>query len=99
MPIRGKRYAICVENRGAADLEVRKVYRVLHDKDAAAAGYMRVIDESGEDYLYPVGYFVSVELPPKAKRVLTATRHPAKPRSPSNKRLQRATARVARPGR
>jgi hypothetical protein len=99
MPIRGKRYAICVENRGAEDLEVRKVYRVLHDKEAAATGHMRIVDESGEDYLYPAGYFVSVELPPKAKRVLTATQRAAKQRSPSNKRLQRAAARVARPGR
>ena len=41
-----ERYAICVENRGAEDLEVRKVYRVLPDNDAAASGYTRVIDES-----------------------------------------------------
>jgi hypothetical protein len=99
MPIRGKRYAICVENRGAEDLEIRKVYRVLHDKDAAASGYTRVIDESGEDYLYPAGYFVSVELPPKAKRVLTATRHTPKRRRPASKPLQRVAARVARSGR
>ena len=99
MPIREKGYAICVENRGAEDLEVRKVYRVLHDKNAAATGYIRVIDESGEDYLYPADYFVSVELPQKARRVLTATRRLAKRRSSSNKPLQRAGARVARSGR
>src|SRR5258708_28299392 len=60
------------ENRGAEDLEIRKVYRVLHDKGAAATGYMRVIDESGEDYLYPADYFVSVELPQNAHRPWTA---------------------------
>ena len=49
MATREKGYALCVENRGAEDLEIRKVYRVLHDKGAAATGYMRVIDESGED--------------------------------------------------
>jgi hypothetical protein len=99
MPTREKRYAICVKNRGAEDLEVRKIYRVLHDNDAAATGYMRVIDESGEDYLYPAQYFVPVELPPKAKRAWAATRSLAKRRSSSNKPLQRFGARGARSGR
>jgi hypothetical protein len=98
MPTHGRRFAICVENRGAEDLDVRKVYRVLPDKNAAATGYVRVIDESGEDYLYPADYFVFVELPQKAKRAWTVTRRPAKPRL-SNKRLQRTGARVARSGR
>jgi len=65
---REKRFVICVQNQGAEDLEVRKVYRVLPDKTAGAEGYLRVIDESGEDYLYPADYFVFVELPTKAKR-------------------------------
>ena len=99
MPTREKGYAICVENRGAEDLEVRKVYRVLHDRDAAATGYVRVIDESGEDYLYPADYFVFVELPQKAKRAWAPTRRPATRRSSSNKPLQRTGARIARAGR
>ncbi|MGH7303164.1 MAG: hypothetical protein ACRELZ_07740 [Candidatus Rokuibacteriota bacterium] len=100
MPTREKGFVICVDNRGAEDLEVRKVYRVLHDKDAAATGYVRVIDESGEDYLYPADYFVFVELPQKAKRAWTATgRSPATRRSSSNKPLQRTGARAARSGR
>ena len=99
MPTREKGFVICVENGGAEDLEVRKVYRALQDKDAAATGYVRVIDESGEDYLYPVDYFVFVALPQKAKRAWTATRSPAKRRSSSNKPLQRTAARVARSGR
>ena len=57
MPTRETGYAICVENRGAEDLDIRKVYQVLHDKAAATTGSMRVIDESGEDYLYPARYF------------------------------------------
>ncbi len=99
MPTREKAFAICVENRGAEDLDIRKVYRVLHDKDAAATGYVRVIDDSGEDYLYPADYFVFVELPRKAKRALTATRSHAMRRGSSNKPLQRTRARVARSGR
>jgi hypothetical protein len=99
MPTREKGFAICIENRGAEDLEVRKVYRVLHDKNAVAAGHVRVIDESGEDYLYPADYFVFVELPQEAKRAWTPTRSPAMRRSSSNKPLQRTGARVARSGR
>jgi hypothetical protein len=99
MPKRDNGYAICIENRGADDLEVRKIYRVLLDKDAAATGYLRVIDESGEDYLYPAHYFVSVELPQKAKRAWTPTRSLATRRSSSNKPLQRTGPRVARSGR
>jgi len=99
MSTRETGYAICVENRGAEDLEIRKVYRVLPDSDAAASGYVRVIDESGEDYLYPAHYFVALALPQKAKRAWTAPRGPAMRRSSSNKPLQRTGARVARAGR
>ncbi len=99
MPTRETGFAICVENRGAEDLDIRKVYRVLPDKTAAATGYVRVVDESGEDYLYPADYFVFVDLPQKAKRAWTLTRGPAKRRSSSNKPLQQTGARVARSGR
>lgn len=64
-----KLYAVCIENRGnAAALEVRKIYRLLEDKDAKARGLIRVIDESGEDYLYPETYFVQIEVPRSAKK-------------------------------
>lgn len=68
------RFVMCVTNGGsAASLEKRKVYAVLPDSTAAKRGLMRVIDESGEDYLYPKGYFVPVTLPQSAhKAVLTA---------------------------
>jgi len=92
-------YAICIENRRADDLQVCKVYRVLPDKAAAATGYTRVIDDSGEDYLYPSEYFVPVELPPKAKRAWAGICNPARRRQSPNKPLQRSGARVARPGR
>jgi hypothetical protein len=57
------RLAVCIRNDGADDLEPRKVYQVLPDRKAAQEGYIRVLDESGEDYLYPAGYFATVRLP------------------------------------
>jgi hypothetical protein len=57
-------FLFCINNDAyPASLEVRKVYRALPDAGAAARGFVRVIDESGEDYLYPVELFVTVELP------------------------------------
>lgn len=66
-------FVICIRNEGCEDLELRKVYQVLPDEAAAADGYIRVIDESGEDYLYPADYFVAVELPREAERALLVT--------------------------
>ena len=57
------RLVLCIRSGGYDDLEPRKVYRVLPDRAAARDGYVRVIDESGEDYLYPAEYFVPVRLP------------------------------------
>jgi len=54
---------LCIRSEGSDDLEPRKVYRRLPDRAAARDGYLRVIDESGEDYLYPAEYFVPVRLP------------------------------------
>jgi hypothetical protein len=61
------RFVICVGNTGAAaSLELRKIYRVVDDPEAAAQGLVRVIDESGEDYLYPDKCFVPIEVPKAA---------------------------------
>ena len=57
------RFVLCIRSEGSDDLESRKVYRLLPDRAAARDGYVRVIDESGEDYLYPAEYFVPVRLP------------------------------------
>ena len=57
------RFALCVRADGAEDLERRKVYQILPDRTASRDGYVRVVDESGEDYLYPAEYFVPVSLP------------------------------------
>lgn len=71
------RIAICVNNEEyPASLELHKVYRVLPDKEAEQDGDLRVIDESGEDYLYPAEYFVLVELPAKTAQALSASFSP-----------------------
>jgi hypothetical protein len=56
-------FAVCVANEGYEDLEAWKVYPVLPDPKAAAVGCIRVIDESGEDYLYPADRFAPVHFP------------------------------------
>jgi len=66
------RFAICVSNEGYEDLEVWKVYRVLPDTKAVEVGCLRVIDESGEDYLYPASRFVVVDLPKEVRARLLA---------------------------
>ena len=65
------RFAICVDNTEyPAALELHKIYRVLPDEEAARDGDVRVIDESGEDYLYPAEYFILIVLPDNVERVL-----------------------------
>jgi hypothetical protein len=57
-------FAVCITNEGySASLELWKIYQVFSDEKAAKHNLMRVIDESGEDYLYPQTFFVSIELP------------------------------------
>ena len=63
-------FLLCVNNEAyPASLEVRKVYKALPDPVAASRGFVRVIDESGEDYLYPSDRFVAVDPPREATRV------------------------------
>jgi hypothetical protein len=70
-----KELVICVKNEGyEASLEVRKIYRTLEDGEAHAHRLLRVVDESGEDYLYPRANFLQVILPLATRRaVLAAT--------------------------
>jgi hypothetical protein len=69
------RFAVCVANEGyEASLEVGKLYRVVEDEDAHRRGYIRVIDESGEDYGYSADRFFAMELPSAlAQALLKAT--------------------------
>jgi hypothetical protein len=65
------RYALCIDNGGYPEsLEVRKVYVVLPDEPAAANSYIRVIDETDEDYLYPARYFVIIDVPEQAAKAM-----------------------------
>ena len=65
---RALEYVVCVNNGGyPASLELHKIYRALPDEDAAEDGDLRVIDESGEDYLFPANYFASITVPEKVK--------------------------------
>jgi hypothetical protein len=64
-------YVLCIDDGGyPSSLEIRKVYVALPDERAASDQYIRVIDETGEDYLYPSQLFVPIEVPPKATNVL-----------------------------
>lgn len=64
-------YVVCIDNGGYPEsLEVRKLYIVLPDERAAANQYIRVIDETGEDYLYPARHFVPIQLPPEIVKLL-----------------------------
>ena len=68
-----KRFVVCLRNRGyEVALERRKIYRVLPDADAARHRQIRVIDESGEDYLYPQGFFAPIELPQSIRKAVLA---------------------------
>jgi hypothetical protein len=64
-------FVVCINNSEyPASLELYKIYRVLPDEDAACDGDLRVIDESGEDYLYPAAYFVSIEVPKEVEHAM-----------------------------
>ncbi len=64
-------YVVCINNTGyEASLEVRKIYRVIKDKEVENKGLLKIIDESGEDYLYPIDFFIQIDLPQKIKQAL-----------------------------
>ena len=69
-PKENYKFAVCIENKDCEDLETRKIYLILPDEEGEKEGYIRVIDESGEDYLYPQSYFIVVQLPRKAQKAL-----------------------------
>jgi hypothetical protein len=70
-------FLICVDNDGyPASLEVGKLYRFIPDEEAAAAGLIRVIDESGEDYAFEAKRFHQMDVPPAVEKVLLAAFHP-----------------------
>lgn len=64
------KFVVCIETGDYADLELRKLYRVLPDRESAMQGYVRVPDDSEEDYLYPADWFVPVALTPTAAKAV-----------------------------
>jgi len=87
-PTRSVRFAICIID-DEPDLERGKVYKVLPDPEAERTRWIRVVDESNEDYLYPANCFVFVELPRQVQRAISA----AVPGSARSKLTQRKPAR------
>ncbi len=66
-------FVVCLNNEGyKASLEVGKLYRTVPDKEAAEHGYLRVVDESGEDYAFAANRFHSVSLPQTVEQALLA---------------------------
>lgn len=67
------RFVICIDNcECPASLEVRKIYPVLDDAQAEEHGHVRILDESGEDYLYPSACFLPIDLPKTVREALFA---------------------------
>jgi hypothetical protein len=64
------KFAVCIQSHDADLLTPRMIYQVLPDDSAALSNYVRVIDNEGEDYLYPSKYFMFLTLPDEIKRVL-----------------------------
>jgi hypothetical protein len=70
-----KSFAVCINNKGyPASLELRKLYQVIPDEQAAKLGQIRVVDESGENYLYPEQYFAPIQLPLDTERAVLRAR-------------------------
>ena len=68
------RFAVCIDNAAYPDdLKVRTIYHVLPDESASRSNYIRVVDETGEDYLYPAELFVLIDVPREAREALIQT--------------------------
>lgn len=67
-----KMFVVCLKNEGyAASLELRKLYEIIPDERAADHQMIRVVDESGEDYLYPSDFFIPIDLPKPIEQALS----------------------------
>lgn len=65
-------FGVCIENEGCDDLQLRRLYKILPDEAAESSGLIRVIDDSGEDYLYPADNFIPLALPSSIEQALAA---------------------------
>jgi hypothetical protein len=86
------RFALCVNTDDPDLLTPRMVYQVVPDDSAAKSDYIRVIDNEGEDYLYPASYFILVDFPPAVGRALLRSAGNAAPGAP-RKRITRSRGR------
>lgn len=68
---RATRFALCIHNEGEDDLILFKLYKILPDESAARDDFIRIVDESGEDYLYHISRFAIIAVPKNVERVLT----------------------------
>jgi hypothetical protein len=67
-----KMFVVCIKNEGyAVSLELRKIYEVIPDERAADHQMIRVVDESGEDYLFPSDFFITIDLPKPIEQALS----------------------------
>ena len=65
------KFVVCIKNDDyPASLEVRKLYPRIPDTDAEQHGQVRIVDESGDDYLYPAEYFQAIELPVEVEKTI-----------------------------
>ncbi len=64
------RFVICIKSDDPDLLTPRRIYEVLPDENAAKSNYIRVIDNEGEDYLYPADYFIAAAFPPEVEQLL-----------------------------
>jgi hypothetical protein len=90
-------FAICINTNDADMLTPRMIYKIIRDENAAKSNYLRVIDNEGEDYLYPADYFVHVSFPQAIEKALVRLSPSASPRrqrraSPTHNRKVRASA-------
>lgn len=65
------KFAVCIQSDDADLLTPRMIYQVLPDEGAAKSNYVRIIDNEGEDYLYPAAYFMFLDLPQEIERALS----------------------------
>ena len=66
------KFAVCVRTDESDQLTARMIYEIIPDESAARSNYLRVVDNEGEDYLYPADYFLMLDLPDEIERVLAA---------------------------
>ena len=70
------KFAVCVQSDDPDLLTPRMIYQILPDDSAAKSNYVRVVDNEGEDYLYPANYFISIDLPREIERAVLDTPQP-----------------------